>query len=260
VRVMRLRILIPLSSLLTVIFWARCTARPERPAALTVAVSSSLFGAFEEIGAAFEAETGLSVALASGATGNLAQQMRNGAPYDVFAAAGEEDIQSLIEEGVLDGESSRLFGVGVLLVVWDPEQLADVRGIQDLASPAVSRIALANPAHAPYGKAAEQALRSSGLWESLQPRLIFAETVRQAYQIVESGNAPLGLVARSTIGEGVLRTREVDPRLYDPVPHFAATRIGSPLHADAVQFVEFLLSTDAQSILQDFGMRPPPGS
>ena len=257
---MRLRIFILLSSPLTVIFWARCTARPERPAALIVAVSSSLLGAFEEIGQAFEVETGLAVELASGATGNLAQQMHNGAPYDVFAAAGEAEILSLTEEGFLDEESRRLFGVGVLLVVWDPEQLADVRGLQDLASPAVSRIALANPAHAPYGKAAEQALRSSGLWESLQPRLIFAETVRQAYQIVESGNAPLGLVARSTIGEGVLRTREVDPRLYDPVPHFAATRIGSPLHADAVQFVEFLLSTDAQSILQDFGMRPPPGS
>ena len=194
-----------------------------------------------------------------GASGQLALQLRQGAPVDLFLSADRHFVDDLVSQGVLVARSARDYIQGSLCLVVHASARSSVREITDLSDPAVSRIAIANPETAPYGRAAKEALVAADLWDRLESRIVFAENVRQALQFVQSGNAEAGLVGCALARTTDLAQFEVDPDLYDPIVQRLGWVRGSR-HAEAAQaFSDFLLGAEAQKILQDHGFRPCTG-
>jgi molybdate transport system substrate-binding protein len=174
------------------------TAESQPP---VIAAASDLQFALEEIAAQFRVETGQTVTLAFGSTGNLSRQIREGAPFQMFLAADESFVLDLAREG-LTRDEGQLYAVGrlALIVPKGSPLTADgtLAALKDaLAAGTITRFAIANPEHAPYGKRAEEALRRVGLWKGLQPYLVLGENVTQAAQFALSGNAEGGIIAYS---------------------------------------------------------------
>lgn len=166
-----------------------------------VAAASDLQFAVEEIAAAFHAETGRQVRLSLGSTGNFARQIREGAPFRIFMAADEDFVLDLHRDGFTRDEGV-LYAVGrIALAVPHGSPLSAEDGLeglaQALAEGRISRFAIANPEHAPYGMRAREALEDAGLWQALQPMLVMGENVSQAAQFALSGNAEGGIIAWS---------------------------------------------------------------
>lgn len=221
---------------------------------LTIAAAASLAPIFDRLAPEFERQTGLVVTYAYGSTANLEEQIRNGAPFDAFAAADAPHVDRLIAEGLLDGGTRTTFAHGQLALANGSGLTLD--GVEGLLDPRFDRLALANPAFAPYGMAARQALERSGLWEALQPRLIYAENVRDAGQLVVSGNAAAGLLAASTAISLDLRWVAVEDALFDPIEHVAAARVGGASHPAAKTFLAFLHGPQAAAVFERFGLQP----
>ena len=174
-------------------------ARAHEP--VLVAAASDLKFALDEVLLAFRAETGIEARVTYGSSGNFARQIAQGAPFELFLSADEALVESLAARG-LTRDAGDLYAIGRIVVfaphgsplVPDPrlENLA-----QRLAAEDPGRFAIANPAHAPYGRAAVQALRALGLWEAVQPRLVLGENVAQAAQFAAGGSAEGGIIAYS---------------------------------------------------------------
>lgn len=175
------------------------TASAEAPP--VIAAASDLKFAVEEIAAAFAAETGQEVRLAFGSTGNFAMQIRQGAPFEMFMAADEAFVLDLAAEGLTRDEGV-LYGEGrIVLLAPEGSALVPDAGLDSLAAlledGRLTRLAIANPEHAPYGRRAQEALMHRGLWEAVQPHLVLGENVSQAAQFALSGNAEGGIIAYS---------------------------------------------------------------
>jgi molybdate transport system substrate-binding protein len=229
------------------------------PTTLTVSAAASLSFALEQAVQSFEQDTGVRVLLNFGATGQLAQQIEQGAPVDLFVAADTETVEQLERQGFIVPGTRRVYARGRLAIYspagspWQPDRL------EDLARPEAKRIALANPQRAPYGAAAREALQAVGLWDALQPRLILAENVRQALLYAETGNVEAALVAASLWragdpGHWVL----VAENLHQPLDQSLAVVHGTRRELEARRFAEFLLGSTGRSILSSFGYQLPP--
>lgn len=176
-----------------------------------VAAAADLQFAVEEIAAAFKLETGMEVRLAAGSTGNFARQIREGAPFQIFMAADEQFIFELNRDGFTRNVGD-LYAVGRLVLMVPRGSTLAADGKLDslaaaLAAGKITRFAIANPEHAPYGKRAEEALRHKGLWDKLQPYLVLGENVSQAAQFALSGNAQGGIIAYSLALAPAVKTR-----------------------------------------------------
>jgi molybdate transport system substrate-binding protein len=166
-----------------------------------VAAASDLQFAIAEIAEAFEAETGMAVRLSLGSTGNFARQIREGAPFEIFMAADEKFIADLHAEGFTPDEGD-LYAIGrVVIMVPNGSSLTPDAELNDLAemlaAGRITRFAIANPDHAPYGMRAREALMTKGIWDDLQPVMVLGENVSQAAQFALSGNAEGGIIAYS---------------------------------------------------------------
>ena len=169
---------------------------------LLVGAASSLEPLFRELGAAFEEETGAKVTFVFGASGNLSRQIKEGAPLDVFASADSSFAMRLQNSGLVQNDRSSNFAEGRLVAITSLPVPTEASW-QDIASDSRVRfIAVANPEVAPYGSQAKGALERAGLWEQLQPKLVFGETVAQVFQFVASGNADAGFTAQSLVAQG----------------------------------------------------------
>ena len=164
---------------------------------LVVAAAADLSAALQEIGNAYEKKTGVNLKLSFGASGALTQQIQNGAPFDLFFSADMDYPRQLIAAGEADSATLYQYAVGKL-VLWVPaDSPLDVehQGMNVLLDPSVKKIAIANPQHAPYGRAAVAALKHAGLYDRVADRLVLGENISQAAQFAESGNAQVGFVA-----------------------------------------------------------------
>ncbi len=232
-----------------------CVSSPDEPR-LFIAAAASLTSPLTVISEEFTAKTGIPVTFTFASTGNLAQQVRNGAPFDIFAAADPFYIDQLIGEKHLSGESRTPFAEGSLVFVFAPGYTPSIDTTELLLDPDIRRIVIANPEHAPYGLAARLYLLNTGVWDSIQDKLVFSENVRQAAQVVLSGNASAGIIAKSTAVETSTRVFQIDRNLHNQILHVAAISQQSPLQAEAQQFLAFLTSNSSVEILSNHGLDP----
>jgi molybdate transport system substrate-binding protein len=225
------------------------------PGGLRVAAASDLAAALPALAEGFKRETGRDVEFVVGASGQLAQQIRQGAPFDMLLSADRKFVERLADEGIVRPDSVRPYARGSLvLVVHRGTKLTDLR---ELARPDLKHIALANPDIAPYGRAGKQALERAGLWTELEPKIVRAETVRQALQFVQTGNAEAGLVGRAIAGVPEVSVVAIDTALYDPIIQGMGIVARSRNAESAGAFARFLLGDGGQAILARFGFVPP---
>ncbi len=208
-------------------------------------------------------KTGQTVKLLFGSSGNLTNQIRNGAPFDVFFSADEEYPQQLVAEGLVLKDTLYRYAVG-RLVLWVPtDSPLDLSklGMQALLEPSVKKIAIANPATAPYGRAAEAALRHFGIYDQVASRLVLGENVSQAAQFVESGNAQAGLIALSHALAPALKDKGrywTVPLDAYPTLNQAAVVLSHSKQQDAARkFLDSLRRPEASSLLSSYGFSLP---
>ena len=247
-----------ISVLMMIVLGGAVTAPPTaQPVPILVFAAADLGPAFKLIVPEFERRTGSDVTMVLGSTGMLAQQIRNGAPADVFFAANESFVNDLAAENLTLRPTSTLYARGRVAAVTLKSNPIRIDRLADLNNPRVKRIALANPQHAPYGLAARQALEAAGLWKSLEPRLVFGENVQQAVQFVRSGSADAGLVARSVADTPDLAWTLVDDSLHAPLNQVAVALARTKQPAAAVAFIEFVNGKQGRSVMRQFGFLLP---
>lgn len=222
-----------------------------------VAVAANFAEVAERLEADFERASGHTLTFVAGSTGKLHAQIVNGAPFDAFLSADRESPERLEKEGLAVAGSRFTYATG-RLTLWSPEPgRVGSDGAATLRQGKLRRLAIANPALAPYGAAARQTLESLGLWERLKDRIVMGETIGQAHALVASGNAELGFVALSY----VLSPRNTSPGSRWDVP----LHLHEPIHQDAVLvargagnpaargFLEFLRSAKAKAVIKTYG-------
>jgi molybdate transport system substrate-binding protein len=228
-------------------------------ASLLVLAASDLQLAFEEIVPHYLAATGERLGVVLGSTGNLAAQIRHGAPADLFLAANAEFVDELIRGGSIDPGSRREYATGRLALVSPPGR-APPPDVAALAHPRFGVVAIANPEHAPYGTAAREALHGAGVWDAVRQRLVLGENVSHAHQFARTGNADAAIVALSLVvgaaGGGEAHTL-VPADLHRPLRQTAGVTTGSARPEAAAAFLAFLLSARGQAILARHGFEPP---
>jgi molybdate transport system substrate-binding protein len=230
-----------------------------KAATLHVAAAANLEKIFKEaLIPGFEKKTGDTVVPVYGATKLLALQLTNGAPYDVFVSADSSTVTDLASKGELDPQTQKVYAIG-RLVIWSRKDAAHhPKRIQDLADPAYAKIAVANPATAPYGLAATQAFSAAGLTAPITPRLVVAENIQQCLQYAQSGNADVSLTALSLVIEDKKDPYIIVPdSLHEPIAQSVAVVKASSEQALARKFEDFLTSRAAAPIWKRYGYEMP---
>lgn len=236
------------------------SARAEAP---NVAAAADLKFALSEIAADYEKETGKAIKLSFGSSGNFARQIPQGAPFELFLSADEDYILKLAAEGLMQGEG-RLYAIGriALIVPAGSKLLADSE-LKDLvaavADGRIQRFAIANPEHAPYGRAARAALQRAGVWEKLQGKLVLGENVAQAAQFATSGSAQGGIIAWSLARSpevAKLGTAALIPESWHPPlrQRMALTRKAGD---EARRFYDYLQQPAARAVFERYGFSLP---
>lgn len=227
---------------------------------VTVAAAADLTYCLPVIDAGFEkANPAAVVKVSFGSSGNFSQEIRNGAPFDVFLSADMQYPATLAKDGLV--EAPVIYAEG-RLVLWTMKNGVDVsRGLTALLDPAVKHVALANPEHAPYGRAAKAALTHEHLWEELTPKFVYGENIAQAAQYVQTGNADAGFVAMSLVAAPQFahagHYNEIPAEDYPALQQAAAVTKAGAGNALAKGYVAFLQTDQARKILEQFGFRLP---
>jgi molybdate transport system substrate-binding protein len=227
-------------------------ARPE----LIVAAAADLVFAFREIAPVFERENQVKVTLTFGSTGQLAQQIQHGSPADVFFAANVASMDDLRAMGAILADSMETYAQGQIVLATQSSR-PPLSTLRDLTRDDVKRVAIANPAHAPYGMAAREALASAGVWGQVQPKLVYGENIRQALQFLQTGNVDAAILALSVAQVPEIQFTQVDPGLYKPIIQAAAVTARSR-HADLARaFIRFVNGPQGRPIMKRFGFILP---
>jgi molybdate transport system substrate-binding protein len=246
--------------ILVALLTAGCPSEREQTSAapVRVAAAADLMLAFEELGRLFERETGQRVTFSFGSTGLLAKQLREGAPFDLFAAANVSFVEEVVAAGACDGTTKAPYARGRIALWTKRGAVPPPADVTALADARFRRIAIANPEHAPYGQAAKQALERAGVWRSVQPRLVFGENVRQALQFAETGNVEAAIVALAL----VVNDRDnpwslVDQALHRPIDQALVVCTGGRNRQGGKAFARFVSSDAGRDVMQRFGFLLP---
>jgi molybdate transport system substrate-binding protein len=224
---------------------------------LTVAAASDLIPAFEEIGREFQSSTGTQVVFDFGSTGLLTRQIENGAPMDLFAAANVDYINELEIKGLIVPGTKAIYARG-RIVIWTAKNgKLEVDSLNDLAKPEVHRIAIANPDHAPYGRAAREALENSGIWESVKPKLVYGENIRQTLQFAQTGNVEVAIVALSLAQQSDGHWTLIPDTLHRPLDQALAVIKATQNEKQAREFASFVTSEKGRAVLAKYGFTFP---
>lgn len=230
---------------------------PEKSGELHVSSASSLRFALEEIGQAFEVENNVKVIFQFGSSGNLAQQISSGAPIDIFISANKTSIDELVGGGYILEESVNNFTEGRIVLALNKKADLKVRSLEDLSDSTITHIAIANPSHAPYGLAAKEALVSMGLWDKLEYKLVYGETVLQTMQYVQTGDAPVGIIALSNADVPDIDYYLIDDSLHKPIIHMLGIVTRSGQQELASDFIAFISSSGGKEIMESYGFYQP---
>jgi molybdate transport system substrate-binding protein len=229
-------------------------AQPQRE--LIVAAAADLVLAFREIMPHFEQQHQAKVTLTFGSTGQLAQQIQHGAPVDVFFSASMAFVEDLRAKGAVLTDSMEPYAQGRIVLATHRSRQA-LASVKDLTREDVRRIAIANPTHAPYGMAAREALVSTGVWDQVQPKLVYGENIRQALQFLETQNVDAAIISLSLADGPDIRFTLIDPSLHRPIVQAAAVTSRSR-HSDLARaFIRFVNGPQGRPIMKRFGFLLP---
>jgi molybdate transport system substrate-binding protein len=235
------------------------TQTPATPAqTLKVAAASDLQFAMQDLAKEFEKNGNAKIDVIYGSSGNFFSQIQNGAPFDIFFSADMEYAKKLDAAGLAESGTLARYAVGRLVLWTPPASAVDVAkdGWKTLLDPRVQKIAVANPEHAPYGRAAVAALRSAGIYEQVKSKLVYGENISQAAQFVQSGNAQAGLVALSlALSPGMKDGKwwELPADAYPPIEQGAIVLQASKNKVAARAFLEFVASARGRETLKKYG-------
>jgi molybdate transport system substrate-binding protein len=224
---------------------------------LRVAAAADLSFAFEEIGVGFQKATGRRVVFSFGSTGLLEKQIAEGAPYDVFAAADVSFADDAVKVGACLADTKLLYATG-RIVLYAAKGAFTPRSILDLTDARVTRIAIANPEHAPYGRAAKEAIVRAGAWPSVQAKVVYGDNVHQALQFALSGNADVAIVALSlavaTPGEWTPISADLHDRIDQALVVCARGKAGP---AAGGLFAAYVGSPAGRAVMHKYGFLLP---
>lgn len=230
---------------------------------ITVAAASDLNFAFKEIAAGFEKKTGNTVKLSLGSSGNFFAQLSNGAPFDLFFSADMSYPRKLVEAGLADSATLYTYGVG-RIVVWVPKgSPIDVGslGIRALQHPSVKKIAIANPKHAPYGRAAVAAMEHFKVYDSVKDKLVLGENISQTAQFIQTGGADIGIIALSlAVAPAVKETGmywEVPVESYPRLEQGAVVLKAAKDLKTARAFLDYIRSPEGRGVFARYGFLVP---
>ena len=232
---------------------------PAKSPELMISAAVSLKSAFEECGRLYQQQTGLVPRFNFAASGILQKQIESGAPVDVFASAGQQQMDGLERRGLLLQGSRRDFARNVLVLIVPRNSRARIRSFADLSGAAFDRLAIGNPKTVPAGFYSQQILKGLQLWDKLQPRLIPAEDVRQVLDYVARGEVDAGLVYSSDVsvaGGKVAYVATAPGGLHDPILYPIAAMRDSRQPGAAKNFIDLVLSPPGQAILKKNGFLP----
>jgi len=221
-----------------------------------VAVSANFRDAFNDIARAFsKTNPGVRVVPSFGSSGAFTQQIVNGAPFDLFLAADTSFPRALEAQGLVEPATLRVYARGKLVLFVPSRSGLQAKSLEVLRDPRVTRIAIANPETAPYGKAAMQAIKAYGLYQAVQNRLVFAQDIAQAAQLTLAA-ADAGLIAYSALFTPAFQGKGsffiVPQRLYDPLDQ-GMVLVKGRARPEVRAFYEFLQSATAQQIIKAYG-------
>jgi molybdate transport system substrate-binding protein len=235
---------------------------PANAGELKVAAASDLTFAFKDVGARFEKQTGNSLKLTYGSSGNFFSQIQNGAPFDLFFSADVSYPQKLEAAGLTEPGTIYDYATGKL-VIWVPNasKLDLSRGLSALLDPGIRKIAVANPQHAPYGAAAVAALHHAGIYDQVKDKFVLGENISQTAQFVQSGNADVGLLALSLALAPAMKTSgryvEVPASDYPPLIQAGVILKSSGNKELANQFLKFLKEPGTVALMEQYGFAVP---
>lgn len=241
---------------------ALCASAPLRADTIAVAAAADLKFCLDEIVADFErAEPGAKVDVAYGSSGNFATQIEQGAPFDLFFSADSAYPEKLAQSGA--ARDVTVYAIG-RIVIWSATRDASKLTLADLAKADVKRIAIANPAHAPYGQRAQQAFEAAGVWDAVEKKIVYGENIAQTATFAETGNADVGIIALSLARNPTLAAKggyaEIPADLHRPLRQaFALTARGAhkPL---ARRFAAYVKSPAARNVMTRYGFALPDGA
>lgn len=226
-------------------------------ASLTVAAAASMTTALQELGSAYEKKTGIRPVFSFGSSGTLSRQIENGAPFDLFISADTGQVDALVKKGLLDEMTVRTYAVGRIGITTRKGSGVSVKTLYDLTAPSIRKIAIANPAFAPYGIAAKEALEAAGLWNKLKAKLVYGENIRQALQFVETGNAEAGICALSLHKPTRLDFSLIDASLHSPLQQSLGVIKKSSNKEAARGFTDFITEKEGREVLRKAGFEVP---
>lgn len=217
-----------------------------------VAVAANFTDAAKEIAAAFKAKTGHQAILSFGSSGQFYTQIKESAPFKVFLSADDERPKKLVDEGLALASSRFTYAVGKI-VLWSVDPQA-VKGEATLRAKAFRKLAIANPAAAPYGVAAVETLKALGIYDAVQPKIVMGNSIAQTFQFVWTGNVEIGFVALSQLVGDTRGSRWEPPQdLYTPIKQDAVLLNRGAEDEASKAFITFLRGPDARAVIEKFG-------
>ena len=229
---------------------------------ITIAAASNLNFAFREIATEYEKASGNQVRLTFGSSGNFYAQIQNGAPFDLFFSADIEYPQKLEEVGLTVPGSLDQYAIGRIVVWTGHESRIDVtKGMEALREPTVKKVAIANPKHAPYGRAAVAAMEYFKVYDQVKDKLVLGENISQAAQFIESGACDIGIIALSLAVTPVMKSKgmywEIPAGAHLPLEQGVVILKSSKQQESAKQFLAFIKGVQGQEIMKRNGFTQP---
>jgi len=245
-----------------VTFLASCSPKPvnnqvEHENEINVAAAANLADAFAELGEEFTKRTAIRVIFSFGASADLARQIENNAPFDVFASADVENVDRLEHKGLLTDGTKKLFARGRLVIWTPPGARFFVKTLNDLKRSEVERIGIANPEISPYGRATVEALRAQNIWAEVASKVVYGQNVLQVKQFASTGNVDVACIPRALAKDNEGLVVEVDERLHQAINQAIGVVKESNRQEAARKFVDFVTGPEGQQVLERHGYRRP---
>lgn len=225
---------------------------------LRIAAAADLTLAFKEIATQFEQETKIPTEITFGSTGTTAMQIENGAPYDVFAAADVSYIDGLNKKGLILADTQQLYGQGRIGIATLKGSNLSIKDLQDLAdNPMVKKIAIAEPSHAPYGKAAKQALEYRNLWVKVESKMVYGQNIQDTLAILKSGNVDAAIIALSIYKPDEVDFTLIDGSWHAPLNQMMAILKATKQEENARKFIAYVNGEKGRVIMKKYGFLLP---